>query len=77
MFTINLCRRYSDERIGDLRDYIGTFARFWIESLYGDAMLRTTGPQRMIHLEQILSIDEHLADLTRHARVTMAEPSRF
>lgn len=76
MFTINLCQRYPDERLQDLRDYIGGAARFWIDRVYGPAMVRTAGPERQRHLEQVLANDGHLAALSAKARTTMAEPSR-
>lgn len=76
MFTINLCQRYPEERIQELRDYISGAARFWIERVYGDAMVRTAGPKRLPHLEQVMANDGHLAALARQAREKMAEPSR-
>jgi hypothetical protein len=39
-------------------------------------MVRTAGPERMRHLQQLLDYDGHLADLARHACETMAEPAR-
>jgi len=76
MFTINLCQRYPDDRLQDLRDYISGAARFWIDRVYGDAMVRTAGPERMRHLEQVMANDGHLAELSRQAREKMVEPSR-
>lgn len=76
MFTINLCQRYPEERLGALRDYISGSARFWIDRAYGDAMIRTAGPDRMRHLEQVMANDDHLADLAQKARENMSEPAR-
>jgi Phytanoyl-CoA dioxygenase (PhyH) len=76
MFTMNLCRRYPQERLAELRDYMSGGARFWVERGYGEAMIRTAGPERMRHLEQVLANDGHLAELSRQARARMAEPSR-
>lgn len=76
MFTINLCQRYPDEKLDDLRDYIGGAARFWIDRAYGAEMVQTAGPERMRHLAQVMANDGHLAELSRKARETMAEPSR-
>jgi hypothetical protein len=76
MFTINLCQRYPEERLEDLRKYMAGGARFWVERGYGDAMIRTAGPERMRHLEQVLANDGHLAELSRQARAKMAEPAR-
>jgi hypothetical protein len=76
MFTINLCQRYPETKLQELRDYIGGAARFWIDRAYGEAMVRTAGPQRIRHLEQVMANDGHLAELSRKARETMPEPSR-
>jgi hypothetical protein len=76
MFTINLCQRYPEDRLEDLRNYISGHARFWIERNYGEIMMRTAGPERLRHLEQIMANDGHLAELSRQARERMAEPSR-
>ncbi|MFN8442964.1 MAG: phytanoyl-CoA dioxygenase family protein [Caldilineaceae bacterium] len=76
MFTINLCQRYPEERIQELRDYISGGARFWIDRAYGEKMMRTAGPERMRHLEQVMANDGHLAALSAKARETMPEPSR-
>jgi hypothetical protein len=39
-------------------------------------MIRTAGSERMVHLEQMLANDGHLAELSRRKRAEMAEPSR-
>lgn len=76
MFTINLCQRYPADRLQDLRDYIAGHSRFWVERNYSETMMRTAGPERLRHLEQIMANDGHLAELSRQARERMAEPSR-
>ena len=76
MFTINLCQRYPQDRLQDLRDYISGSARFWVERKYGDTMVATAGPERMVHLEQPMANDGHLAALALKARAEMDEPSR-
>jgi len=38
--------------------------------------MRTAGPARQRHLEQIMANDGHLAELTRQAKERMSEPSR-
>ena len=76
MFTINLCQRYPEDKIEDLRNYISGKARFWIDRAYVEKMVRTAGPQRQRHLEQVMANDGHLAELSRKARETMLEPSR-
>ncbi|MBI3920426.1 MAG: phytanoyl-CoA dioxygenase family protein [Armatimonadetes bacterium] len=76
MFTINLSQKYPDDRLDDLRTYIGGFARFWVDRCYGEAMMCTATPERQRHLRQIMENDGHLAELTRKAREAMPEPSR-
>jgi len=76
MFTINCTARYAEAELPLLRNEIGAFARFWIDSVYGEAMLRTATPQRMIHLQQPLSQQSHLVEEVRKAKLTMKEPSR-
>jgi hypothetical protein len=76
MFTINLCQTYPEERLQELRDYISGAARFWIDRVYGEAMVRTAGPERMRRLRQVMENDSHLAELSRRARESMPEPSR-
>ncbi|MCC6728279.1 MAG: phytanoyl-CoA dioxygenase family protein [Chthonomonadales bacterium] len=76
MFTINLCERYPDDRLEDLRSYIDGFARFWVDRAYGETMVATAGPERMRHLEQVMANDGHLAALSERARATMPEPAR-
>jgi len=76
MFTMNCCQRYPERLLPELRDYIAGAARFWIERAYGDAMINTAGPQRLVHLEQNLANDGHLKELVAAARAKMTEPSR-
>jgi hypothetical protein len=76
MFTINFTSHYSEDRMPAMRDYISAFARFWVDRVYGDAMVRSAGPERMRHLEQVMAHDGFLAELSRQARQTMKEPSR-
>ncbi len=76
MFTINFSQRYPAELLPELREGISGKARFWLERVYGETMVRTAGPARIRHLEQMMANDGHLAELSRKARETMAEPSR-
>ena len=76
MFTMNCCQRYPNDKLQDLRDYIGGGARFWVERAYGETMIRTADSARMRHLEQCLANDGHLAELSRKAREHMSEPAR-
>ena len=76
MFTINCTARYAAEEIPLLRNEVAAFARFWVDSVYGDAMLRTAGAERMVHLRQALEQQDHLAEEVRKAKTTMTEPAR-
>lgn len=76
MFTLNMEQRYEDEDLEQLRNSIATGSRFWVDRAYGDVMIKTAGESRMIHLEQRLSNDSHLAELSRKSRQDMDEPSR-
>ncbi len=76
MFTINFSERYRDEDIPQLREEIAGIANFWSESAYGEKMVATASPQRMVHLEQRMANDDHLPDLVAKAKAEMLEPSR-
>ncbi len=76
MFTINCSSRYKTEHLHHLRDNISGHARFWNDSTYGEAMLRTAGPKRMRHLEQVLANQDHLPEEVRKAKEKMTEPAR-
>lgn len=76
MFTMNLCQRYPEHRLQDLRDYLNGVSRFWVERAYGDIMMQTATPERLRHLEQVMANDSHIAALSRKARAEMAEPAR-
>ena len=76
MFTLNFEQRYAEEDIEQLKARIGSLARFWADRAYGDLMIETASPKRMVHLEQYLANDGHLAEMARDAREKMDEPSR-
>ena len=76
MFTMNLCQRYPESRVQELRDYLNGVARFWVDRAYGQIMMETAGSKRMRHLEQVMANDGHIAELSRQAREDMDEPSR-
>lgn len=76
MFTINCTARFTEADMPLLRNEISGFARFWVDSVYGPAMLRTAGAQRRVHLEQALSQEDLLAAQVRKAKATMSEPAR-
>lgn len=76
MFTMNCCQRYPEDKLADLREYIGHGSRFFIERSYDETIVRTASPERLVHLEQVLANDGHLAELSRKRRAEMAEPAR-
>ncbi len=76
MFTINCTAHYSDDELPLLRNEVAAFARFWVDSVYGEAMLRTATPARMVHLAQPLAQQDHLVEEVRKAKLTMKEPAR-
>jgi len=76
MFTMNCCQRYPESQLSDLRDYIGGGSRFFIERAYDNTIVRTANSERMVHLEQVLANDGHLAELSRKRRIEMSEPAR-
>jgi ectoine hydroxylase-related dioxygenase (phytanoyl-CoA dioxygenase family) len=76
MFTLNFSQRYPAELLPELRDAIGAHARFWLDHFYGETLLRTASPARMVHLEQVLANEGHLPELARLARERTLEPAR-
>ena len=76
MFTLNFEERYSEDNLDELRTAMATETRFWIDRNYGEAIVRTANPKRMVHLEQRMANDGHMAELARKKRAEMEEPSR-
>jgi hypothetical protein len=76
MFTMNFERRYKSEDIENLKNDISGMAASWVEKPYGDIMIETASPQRMIHLEQRLQNGDHLKDLAKEFMTKMNEPTR-
>jgi len=76
MFTMNFAEKFRQPDLDMLRNDIGETSRFWIDKPYGDIMINTASPTRMIHLEQTLANCDHLPALSRKAREEMGEPSR-
>ncbi len=76
MFTMNCCQRYPSDKIHDLRDYIAGGSRFLIDHAFDNTIVRTATAERMVHLEQVLANDDHLAGLSAKRRQEMAEPAR-
>ncbi|HSC74646.1 MAG TPA: phytanoyl-CoA dioxygenase family protein [Pseudomonadales bacterium] len=63
MFTICATERIHDEDIPALRGLIAAAGKAGIKSYYGDAMVRTAGPERMQHLQQCLDNQDALFSL--------------
>jgi Phytanoyl-CoA dioxygenase (PhyH) len=76
LFVINASEHCPQEKLPALREHIGSMARFWSDSYYGEIMVRTAGPERMAHLRQILANQDHLPALSERARREMSEPAR-
>ncbi|MBO9598503.1 MAG: phytanoyl-CoA dioxygenase family protein [Cohnella sp.] len=62
MFTLNCSQRFADVEV--LRSYIVKNAHFKRPSYYGQAMIASANPQRMKHLEQVMSQDDYFAEHT-------------
>tara|TARA_Y100000588_G_scaffold183887_1_gene197679 strand:+ start:3623 stop:4549 length:927 start_codon:yes stop_codon:yes gene_type:complete len=69
MFTVNFQQRFDDEDLPALREVIsrmsgtkGGFMRFDALRAYGDIMIKTASPERMVHLEQRLANDSLLRE---------------
>ncbi len=64
MFTICAAERLRDEDIPALRELIAAARNFDLKSYYGEAMVRTAGPERMVHLQQCLDNEDALFNNT-------------
>jgi hypothetical protein len=76
MFTLNFQERYREEDLPTLRDELASSARSWHDKAYGDVMVRTASPARMVHLEQRMANQGHLPEVVRKLRDEMDEPGR-
>ena len=76
MFTINCTLRHEVEQLPLMREEVSHFARFQVDSVYGEAMVAGASPARMRHLEQALANQDHLAELAQKEREERGEPSR-
>jgi len=76
MFTLNLCSEArSEAEIRDLRDYINGHDRFWLEHLHSDVMRSSAGPGRMRHLQQVMELEDELAERSKQAMASMGAPA--
>ena len=70
------CLVYPEDGLQELRDELAHEARFWVDRIHGEIMVRTAGPERMVHVQQVRENDAHLADHVRELKKTMDEPAR-
>ena len=76
MYTMNFYEHVPDERLEDFQNALANEGRFWIDRIHGEAMLRTAGPERMVHLQQVIDNDFKMAEVHQRHRRENAEPSR-
>ena len=66
-----------DRRLGSDRRTRSPWITSWIASTQIQRqLLGAATEQRMVHLEQVMANDDHLAALSAKARAEMPEPSR-
>jgi hypothetical protein len=76
MFSLNFSQRWTPERLPALRKYLLWFAQLGLDCPIGETMVRTAGPNRMTHLEQVLENSMHLVEPAAQARLCLAGPDR-
>ncbi len=76
MFTMNFYEHVPDDRLEQFQNALAHEGRFWIDHIHGQAMLRTAGPQRMVHLRQVIENEFKLKEVAAKHRRENAEPSR-
>lgn len=76
MFTMNFFEHVSEDRLGEFQDALSSEGRFWIDHIHGEAMLRTAGPERMVHLQQVIDNEFKLKEVHAKMRQERDEPSR-
>ena len=67
MFTYNFEQYFPDNLIGSLRKLVVPYHERGDDAPYGEALMRTAGPERMRHLEQRLQNLGRAFDLTSDA----------
>ena len=65
MFTMNVCERYPNQALDELKEIIRTHSGYIGDRNYGPLMMETAGANRMKHLQQIMDNDGHLADVRK------------
>ena len=77
MFTLNLSSHAETaDESADLRGFINSGARFWVEKPFGEFMMATASAQRQRHLDQVIALSDELPALVAEAKRTMKEPAR-
>lgn len=76
MFTMNFWERFPDDRLEEFQDILANEGRFWIDRIHGEAMLRTAGPERMVHLQQVMENDFKVKEVHARMRKERSEPAR-
>ncbi|MCJ8328566.1 MAG: phytanoyl-CoA dioxygenase family protein [Lentisphaeria bacterium] len=77
MFTMNFCEHVEDDRLEDLQNMLAPEGRFFIDQCIGQTMIDTAGPERMIHLQQIMANDFKIKEYHDELKAKgVTEPSR-
>ena len=76
MFTMNFFAHVTEDRLEDFQEHLSQSGRFWIDCNYGEAMLRTAGAERMVHLRQVIENDFKIKEVHARLRREGTEPSR-
>jgi len=76
MYTMNFYEHVPEDRMEDFQNALAHEGRFWIDRIHGEEMLRTAGPSRMVHLQQVIDNDFKMKEVHAKLRAERAEPSR-
>ena len=76
MYTMNFYEHVPDERLEDFQNALANEGRFWIDHILGETMLQTAGPERMVHLQQVVDNDFKVKEVHARLRQERDEPSR-
>ncbi len=77
MFTMNFCEHVPDHRLAEMQDMLASEGRFFIDRILGPKMLETAGPERMVHLKQVMENDFKVKEYHEHLKAKgMKESSR-
>ena len=76
MYTMNFYEHVPGERLEDFQNALANEGRFWIDHILGEEMLRTAGPERTVHLRQVIENDFKVKEVHARLRAERPEPSR-